>query len=326
MSLAKVKKLVEEIIGIVAVTRDMCPNQCHAYLGPLALLENCMQCNKPCYDSEELTLTGKKVSLMEFDTYLLGPQLQVSQRSPKTTFAMCYLATKVQSVKEALEVLEDKTGADFIYNDYACEEAFLDFVEKHKLTEDDHILMISTNSFQLYKNKKSDTYIGIWVLKDLRQDQRVWKVNLMPAFNVPSPNKVKNLDLFLLLSLQHVSALQKKNGGHGYKEWDAAKQEVVYSRLGVVYKTANHISLVEMDGHVGHYGAIGCHSNCPMWGRHKLNSGHYFLAHYHTINAIPGCMHPDFDFNNIQAPSQEHYLECLNTVIMSMTQTQYVAN
>ncbi|KAK7019697.1 hypothetical protein VNI00_017997 [Paramarasmius palmivorus] len=326
MSLKQVKGLVEEITGVVAVSDDMCVNGCHAFTGPFADLDHCSRCSEPRYDQEYEALTGKKRARLQFDTILLGPQLQARMRNPETALELRYRSWKVEQVHEALEKLEDELAAEFVYDDHACGEDFLAMVERFNLTEDDHIVTISTDSFQLYKNKKSDTYIGVWILEDYSPGERVRKVNIIPAFNIPGPNKIKNLDSYLLTSLRHVSALQKENDGRGYREWRASERRVVYSRPAVGFTTADRIGLAEMDGRVGHHGTIACRGDCPMRGRHKPDSGHYFSAHYCTADFLAGCMHNDFDFDNIQPPSLERYEKRLQTVSDSPNEAQYLIN
>jgi hypothetical protein len=55
------------------------------------------------------------------------------------------------------------------------------------------------------------------------------------------------------------------------------------------------VSLVghpEIDGHIGHHGAMGCQLACPMKGHHKPNAGHYFAIHLKPDSYSVWCHQP----------------------------------
>ena len=77
--------------------------------------------------------------------------------------------------------------------------------------------MFSIDGVQLYKSKKSNVWIYIWILLDLAPDKwyKIW--NILPGSVIPGPEMPGNLDLFLFPGLAHLSALQKE----GLPIWDA---------------------------------------------------------------------------------------------------------
>ncbi|KAF8068691.1 hypothetical protein FPV67DRAFT_1415071, partial [Lyophyllum atratum] len=78
LSHAAVKKAIAELTGIVPIVKDMCPNSCMAYTGPLANLEACKYCQESRYDLAQLASSNgrKKVPHQHFYSIPLGPQLQ----------------------------------------------------------------------------------------------------------------------------------------------------------------------------------------------------------------------------------------------------------
>ncbi|KAK1231867.1 hypothetical protein PQX77_005004 [Marasmius sp. AFHP31] len=327
LSHKEVKSLVEEITGVVSVWYDMCINSCIGYTGPFKDLEDCWKCSEGRYDPAELERSGKHIPRLQFNIILLGTQIAARFRSAQTADALRYRAAKMEKVQEALENAGEGLESVFTWDDHACGEDFREMVERLRLTEDDQIFTLTMDSFQMFKNKKSDTWIAMLISEDYAPDSRVRKPNLFPAFTVPGPNKIKHADSFLFPLLHHIAALQKENNGRGFLNWSAAKSSEIYTRPVIAFATADRVGLAEVDGRVGHHGALGCRSDCPMKGRHKPDSGHYYSAHLCTNGIIEGCMHEDFDFNSIQErPSFDRYQERVDKVSRSTNQTQYAAN
>ncbi|KAL0056640.1 hypothetical protein AAF712_016754 [Marasmius tenuissimus] len=257
----EIKSLVEEITGIVSVWYDMCINSCIGYTGLFRDLENCWKCNESRYDPVELERSGRQIARLQF------------------TDTLRYRALKIAKVQEILQESDNNLESEFIWDNHACGQAFREMVEKLMLTEDDQIFTITMDSFQMSKNKKSDTWIAMLISEDFSPENRIRKHNLFPAFMVPGPNKIKHADSFLFPLLHHISALQKENSGRGFMNWSATKKAIIYTHPVIAFATADRVGLAEIDGRVGHHGALGCRSDCPMKGRHKPDSGHYYSAH-----------------------------------------------
>jgi hypothetical protein len=135
-----VKKLVTDIAGIVTVASDMCIYSCHAYTGPWAKRETCYDCGEPRYDQVQLQATGKKVPLLQFESILLGPQLQARCRHADTAAALRYRSEKCKEVEEMAESLRAKGdfhGRSFVYDDIMCGQQFRELRSRLDLTEDD---------------------------------------------------------------------------------------------------------------------------------------------------------------------------------------------
>ena len=219
LSYYSVKKLVSDISGVVSVSDDMCINSCHAFTGPFAHLDSCSICGELRYDPHQLLL-GKKVPCQKQCTILLGPQLQACRRSEQGSSDMSYLGQKMTEVLQMLDSLPD--GMDFEYDDSLCGGEFIAMNKTITLTINDTVVALSLDGAQLYQNKKSDTWIAIWMLHNLSPDRCYKKRCVLPCTTIPRPNKPKIIDSYLFQALHHLSALQRENNGRGLRVWDAA--------------------------------------------------------------------------------------------------------
>jgi hypothetical protein len=61
--------------------------------------------------------------------------------------------------------------ADIIYNDIFSGSELQDLVEHLEITGNDTIVSLSLDGAQLYQNKKSDTWILIWILNNFSSNQ-----------------------------------------------------------------------------------------------------------------------------------------------------------
>ena len=210
---------------------------------------------------------------------------------------LSYYDRKTSEIINAFNAAE--TINELIYDNIFSGWDYLDMAERLSLTEDDTTVILSIDGAQLYQNKKSNTWIAIWIVADYNPNTRYLQKHILPAAIIPGPNKSKHIDSLLFRSIQHLSALQHANNGTGIRVWDAIKEEIVLSRIVFLLGTADALGLIEMDGRVGHHGTQGCRLGCGMKGRHKANSGHYCAAHLCPNDSnIEDSNHPDFDFRS----------------------------
>ncbi len=320
-------KTISEITGVVSVEDDMCVNSCHAFTGPFSDRDTCAVCSEPRYNTVNRTRASeKRTPRQKMCTIPLGPQIQALRRSVHGATAMRYREQKIKNFCDTFQGLEDEFDA--IYDDIFCGSDVLDLCEDLNLTSDDTTVIFSLDGAQLYQNKKSDTWIAIWIITNYDPKTRYRSKHVLPAAIVPGPNKPKNLDSFLFRTFHHLSAIQREDNGAGMKVYDAVKREVVSSQIALLFATADAVGLTEIDGRVGHHGKHGCRKGCPFQGRHKPNSGHYYSAHLKPNNyAVPECNHPDFDFRHFEHQlSPEAYNANLCIVVGSQTQGDYERN
>jgi hypothetical protein len=65
--------------------------------------------------------------------------------------------------------------------------------------------MFSINGAQLYRDKKSECWIYVWILLEMGPDERYKVRNILPG-----PKAPENLESFIFPGLAHVSALQRE--------------------------------------------------------------------------------------------------------------------
>jgi hypothetical protein len=316
LSYDQVKRRVSKISGVITWKHHMCVDSCVGFTGPFTDLEECPRCHKPRYDQDELKNSGgkKKVPRKVFTTFPLGPQLQARWKSPDMAQKMFYRRDKTQ------EELGRDRDAGYIYDDIFCGSAYLDAAEVGEIKDYDTVVMLSIDGAQLYRNKKSDCWIYIWIILDLAPDKRYKIRNIIPGGVIPGPGKPKNLDSFLFPGLSHVSAIQKE----GLSIWDGYHRRLARSLLFLLLALADAVGMAELSGSVGHHGRKGCRLLCPLIGRNKLGGSHYYPALLKPLGADnPASNHPDVDVANLPQADPQKYRQDLESVLQSESNVQY---
>ena len=179
--------------------------------------------------------------------------------------------------------------------------------------------MLSIDGAQLYRNKKSDCWLYIWIILNLAPDQRYKIRNILPGGIIPGPGHPKNLDSFLFPGLAHVSALQKE----GLRIYDSYRREVYTSLVFLILALADAIAMAELSGSVGHHGKRGCRLLCELVGRNKPGGSHYYPALLRPLGADLPPTHPDVDISNLPPIDPLKYREHLRKVVTSRTNAKY---
>jgi hypothetical protein len=206
-------------------------------------------------------------------------------------------------------------------DDILCGEAYLNLVDSTEIREYDSVLMLSIDGAQLYKSKKSDCWIYIWILVDLAPDKRYKIRNILPGGIILGPNHPGNIDSFLFPGLAHVSALQRE----GLPIWDSYSRVRAISFLYLLLVLADSIAMYPLSGSVGHHGRKGCRLLCGLIGRNKDRGSHYYPAllrptgfeGHRTSN------HPDIDVFHLPTPDPDEYKTELFKVITSRSNAEF---
>jgi hypothetical protein len=318
LSYDQIKRRVAQLSGITPLIRDMCVNSCVAYTGPFSRLDACPECGELRYDPIKLATSGgkTKVARQEFHTMPIGPQLQALWRNADSAVAMRYREART---KEIMEELEQNGGLLATYNDFLHGTDYLKAVADGRIKSTDVVLMFSIDGAQLYRNKKSDCWIAIWVIFDHSPDGRYKVKRVQPGCFIPGPNKPKNSDSFLFPSLCHLVALQRE----GLRIWDASRGLVFVSHPFLALATADGPGMTYLNGLVGHHGKQGCRLYCSVAGRHKPGGGHYYPALLKPDNYnVNGSNHGDVNPRDI-TPCAEKYSANLRYLIASPNENQY---
>lgn len=207
------------------------------------------------------------------------------------------------------------------YDDIFSGEAYLDAVDAGKIEEYDTLLMLSIDGAQLYRDKKSECWIYIWVLLEMAPDERYKIRNILPGGIIPGPNSPQHLDSFLFPGLAHLSALQKE----GLRLWDSYHQRLALSFLFLLLVLADAVGMAELTGSVGHHGRKGCRLLCDFAGRNKKGGSHYYPALLCPVDCDdnPSASHPDVDIHDLPpAANPEVYRQNLNFLLTSQTESE----
>ncbi|KIL54615.1 hypothetical protein M378DRAFT_134374 [Amanita muscaria Koide BX008] len=320
------RQRLEKQTGISEIRTDMCPKACIAYTGPFAQLENCPECGVSRYKTEdELSESVRKkkkqntkVPRQQFYTIPLGPQLQALWRTPQNAFFMRYRNRRTQ---EILALTKQNRGIVPLYEDVFDGKEYLDAYLAGQVRDDDTLVMFSWDGAQLYKDKQSDCFFGIWIVLNLSPEIRYKKKYILPALIIPGPSEPRNTESFLLPSFRHTSALQRS----GLKAYDGHLSKYILTRPFTAFNGADAVALPKVSGQVGHKGALSCRVTCGMPAR--LRDRKYYPAALKPFNSsTTGSGHPDIDVCTLGGPDPNQYQTNLRIVLQSKTITSYNQN
>jgi hypothetical protein len=317
----KVKRLVEDLTGIIPIMRDMCINSCIGFTGPYADDLVCAMCGESRY--EAAGGPGSKTPRKQFVTIPIGPQLQALWRTPAGAEALGY---RDKYVEKLLDELKQNHGVrQSPYRDFFDGRDFLDRYVEGKIRSGDMVLVMSMDGAQLYRNKISECWMYIWIIFDHSPDGRYKKHHIQPGGFIPGPKKPKNQDSFVFTGLHHLAALQKE----GLVIWDAKRKVLFISKPFLALTTADGPGMACLSGFVGHQGKIHCRFYCPLIGRHKPLAPSYYPVRFKPDNyTVDGCDHPDVDLNALltaftSTESTRRYKENLAYVSQSRNPTEF---
>ena len=151
------------------------------------------------------------------------------------------------------DALLDQIGLPDILTDYTEGQDYLANVTPH-LKPHDTVLMFSTDRAQLYRNKKPDCWMYIWVVFDLAPGDCYKKRYILPGGFVPGPNAPKDFNSFFFPSIYHLSALQRK----GLIIWDAHNQQLHRDDPFLIFATADAVGIADISGSAGHHVRVRC--------------------------------------------------------------------
>ncbi len=223
----------------------MCPISCLAFTGPYSHLESA-----PSVDQIDMIplffvrVKGRRKYLSgSFTPYCRGPMLQAMERTQEGSMDMGHFQRRISEIVGNVDPLTGEIVVED-YDDFDCGSDIIDAVRRGDIKKDDILLMYSIDGAQLFKGKKSDCWIYIWVILNLSPDKRYKKRYVMPGGFIPGPNAPKDTDSFVFPGLHHVSALQRE----GLKIWKASTNHVVDSRPYLVFVTADGVGMTTQSG------------------------------------------------------------------------------
>ncbi len=324
LSYEQVLHRIKIMSGVVPMFHDMCINSCMAYTGPFKSLLVCKYCEEPRYKPSRRPIAddphANRKPHRQFLSIPVAPQWQAIWRDPTSAKHAAYGWEKVQKAEEEFQ----RTGKISQYDDVQCGEDYHDLFRRGIIKMHNLIAVYSMDGIQLYRMKKSDTWIGIWTFMPLDPFVRYTKKHVRPALTIPGPNHPKHLDSFIFPSLHHMAALMNE----GLPIWDVRDGLIHRSDPFNLYGTADTVGLAHLSGWVGHNGRCGCRFMCGMHGRHKHRAPMYYPAMLKPLNCddIPSTRHNDYNINDLPQPLAERYRQDLALVLSSRNPTEYKCN
>ena len=314
LSYDQIKRRVKDLTGIIPIYDDLCINSCMAFTGPYQDLDTCLECSQPRYDPVLLQSSNGEIKKprQSVTTIPIGPQIQALWSHRLSAEKMSYrhrVTEELLGQAESPDILTDYTeGQDYLMN-----------IAPH-LKPHDTVLMFSADGAQLYRNKKSDCWMYIWVVYDLAPGDRYKKRYILPGGFVPGPNAPKNFDSLFFPGLYHLSALQRE----GLMVWDARDQKLHRDDPFLIFATADAVGIADVSGSAGHHARCGCRLMCEFPGRHKPGTGHYYPVLLKPNNCNHrGCNHDDIDINAVSEPDSEQYQTNLLLLLSSTNSDEY---
>lgn len=208
----------------------MCIESCTAFTGPYSDLDACPYCGKARFDSQ-----GQPTK--KFYTIPIGPQIQVAWRSPEN--AQNLSEYRGRKLNELIEECMNNGGEILAFEDIFSGEDILAAIEHgdtvSNKTCNDTLLGLSIDGAQLYWSKRSDCWIWIWVNFVYAPDMCLKKICVLIGGIIPGPNKLKNADSYLYISIHHLASIQKD----GLKVWNGLTNNLVISHPYLVFAMAD---------------------------------------------------------------------------------------
>ena len=314
LSYDQIRRRVKDLTGIIPIQDDMCVNSCMAFTGPYKHLETCPECQEPRYDLSILQSSDGTVKKprQSVTTIPVGPQIQALWSHQLSAEKMSYR-------QEVTDTLLNQSGLPDLLTDYTEGQDYLVNVAPH-LKPYDTVLMFSADGAQLYRNKKSDCWMYIWIVFNLAPGDRYKKRYVLPGGFVPGPNAPKNFDSFFFPGIYHLSALQRE----GLAIWDARDQQLHRDDPFLLFATADAVGIADVSGSAGHHARLGCRLMCDLPGRFRPGAGHYYPALLKPDDCDHrGCSHEDIDINTISGSDDKKYQANLRLVLSSEKPDEY---
>ncbi|KAF8586809.1 hypothetical protein K439DRAFT_1339935 [Ramaria rubella] len=232
----------------------MCLDSCVAYTGPFSNLEECPQCRLGHYDPIVLENSNGRIKIpaQQFYTIPVSPQLQALYHSPESAHDMGHQRWRMYEMFNALD--EDGHVLITSYEDIYQGSEYLEVCTRGEIQQKDIGLMFGIDGAQLYRDKKSDCWIYIWIVLELSEELCYKKKHVLPGGFIPGPNNPKEVESFLFPGFHHISALKKE----GLKIWDALEKTVFESFIFYYLGAADGPGSIHFTGLIGHKGYHPC--------------------------------------------------------------------
>lgn len=198
-SLYIIQKKLAECVSIKPTFIPMCVNSCCAFTNELANNETCPWCEQAVYSIDSSNVkTPRKVA-----TFLpLLDRLKLQYSDPKRSSDLRYRHNYINN-----DEYEQGSSIGDIFDGNLYKELAEDGYFKD---ERDITLIVSTDGYQIFKQRTEDCWVVMFINANLPPNERVKKENLLISAVIPGPNQPKNFNSFLRPIVDELKMLEGK--------------------------------------------------------------------------------------------------------------------
>jgi len=194
ISLYKIKKILEEITGLIPKFYDMCENSCICYTGLYETYQSCPLCNSLRYDSK-----NKSKKVMPYLSIKKRLEIQYNNkiRAEELLYRYRYITNKEIESEDLEDIFDGNMYKDLLEKDFFSDQRDIAFT-------------VSCDGYQIFKQKTDDCWLFLLINNNLDPSIRVKKENLLIPFLIPEPNQPKDFNTFLRPFINEMKELESK--------------------------------------------------------------------------------------------------------------------
>jgi hypothetical protein len=170
------------VIPLTPIWVNMCINSCCAFTGDFESLDKCIYCKAERYDE------GRK------------PRAQVAYFSIQDRFIIQYqdLTRAKQLRYRSKYISREGYDTDDVIGDVFDSAQYKSLLQNGYFQDDRDIALLgSVDGFQLFRQKRDDCWIVLFINVNLPPEQRVKKENLLIGSIIPGPKAPKDFNSFM---------------------------------------------------------------------------------------------------------------------------------
>jgi len=175
ITLYSAKKFLANKVTIATSFIDMCVDSCCAFTGQYRQLFKCPICNKPRYINQG---TSNQKARKKATYFSLKDRFEIQFKDQNYVKKILYRSTYQSNGRSYNDIF------DGILYKNLCQEGF--FSNPY-----DICLIGSTDGYQIFRQKRNDCWVFLYINANLPPDERVKKENLLIAGIIPGPNSPK---------------------------------------------------------------------------------------------------------------------------------------
>jgi Transposase family tnp2 len=251
LSLYSIKKLATKISEVETVAMHCCVRSCVAFTGPHANLTACPYCNEPRFISSNRP--RRTYNIMP-----IIPRLRHQFRDPKRCEQLLYRARFQQDVREIQDIFDGDR-----YNELRDQGFFND--------DRDVALSMSTDGFQIFRQKTHDCWPIALTNLNLHPEIRVKKENMFLYSIIPGPRQPVDFNSFLHPLVKEMLDLES-----GVECYDGLKDEWFTLRAHLLFVSGDMPAIRKVSGLGGPNNAHPCRF-CEIKGIYDSSHRHYYF-------------------------------------------------